>query len=528
MKTFKIPFFILFIFSIFFFHPLSISAEPPVTILVFPFTIHAPDDQTFLKQAVMDMLYTRLSAKDRDIVLEPDPATGKQALEIGRDSNADYILMGSLTLLGESVSTDARLIRTADQKSLITFNRSGQGHGAIIEHVDALATQITQDVFGPEKSAAPSESKPRLKSKPADTLPKTTGMSSDQPAQLINLSYWKSENFKTEIHSLTIGDVDGDGRNETVFVDGSNIYVYRYSENMFLQVEQISERSHNQFIRVDAADINQNGMAEIFVTNYIPSQNRLQSFVLEWNGAAYKRISEKAKWYYRVIHHPEQGATLLGQKAGPWRYIVSVQDALFENGIHELQWRDGSYLPAGRQHLPNEQILYGYATGDVANKGPEKIVAFSKNNNLTILNQKGDKEWESDEHYGGSTLFFEVPNPDIPDRMDHFYLPQRIYIVDFDKDGSNEIIVVKNHDAAAALVRMKYFKEGAIECLSYDDIGTQLKWETRKISGYISDYAIGDFDNDGRNDLVFASVAKGKSAFKKGLSTIISCALVNR
>ena len=507
-------------------YPPASQAEKSVTVLVFPFSIHAADDQAFLKQAVMDMLYTRLSEKDRTIVLEMDPATEKQALEIGRNKNADYILMGSLTLLGESVSTDARLIRTADQKSLMIFDRSGQGQGAVIEHVDALTAQINQDILGPEQPAAspaaPTIPESQRVQPPSNTPP------SDSSARDGNLSYWKSGNFKTEIHSLAIGDVDGDGRNETIFVDGSDIYVYRYSENMFLQVEQISERSHNEFIRVDAADINQNGKAEIFVTNYIPSQKRLQSFVLEWNGAAYERISEKAKWYYRVVHRPDQGATLLGQKTGSWRNIISVQEALFENGIYELQWQDGSYRPASPQNLPKDLILYGYATGDVANKGREKIVAFSKSNYLTILNQKGDKEWESDEPYGGSTLFFEVPNPDIPDRMDYFYLPQRVYIVDFDKDGSNEIIVVKNHDAARALSRIKYFNEGVIECLSYDAIGTQLKWQTRKVSGYISDYAIGDFDNDGQDDLVFASVTKGKSSFNKGSSAIIVCSIANK
>ena len=92
----------------------------------------------------------------------------------------------------------------------------------------------------------------------------------------------------------------------------------------------------------------------------------------------------------------------------------------------------------------------------------------------------------------------------------------------------NEIIVLKNYDGDGGVFsRIKAFKEGYIDCLSYDDIGIQLKWQTRNISGYISDYVIGDLDNDGINEIVFSTVAKNKSVFNKGKSYIITCKPVN-
>jgi TolB-like protein len=505
----------------------AVFADTPVTVLVFPFTIHAADDQAFLKQAVMDMLVARLSGTDRTIVFAADsPADAAQtptlavsetaARDIGLDKNADYMLMGSLTLLGESVSTDARLIRVADQKHVATFNRVGRGHGAVIEHVDAFAAQINQDVFGAEKpDTAPVE--PQKAPLPG------TPLGAAEPSAA--LSYWKSENFKTEIHSLAIGDITGDGRNEVVFVDLSTVYVHRYAEGAFAPLLTLSEKTHNQFMRVDTADINGNGVAEIFVTNYVPNHKRLQSFVLEWNGTAFERISEKADWYYRVVHRPPSADVLLGQKRGAGSDMLSVKDALFEKEIYELKWQDGAYRPAIRQELPDSLILYGYAMGDVSNTGRENIVAFSDRRYLTLLNLKGEMEWESDAPYGGGTLFFEVTDPYDVDRTEKFYLPQRIHVTDFDKDGANEIIVVKNHDAARVLSRTKFYTEGLIESLAYDAIGVQLNWQTRKISGYISDYTIGDLDNDGRNELVFASVTKRKSSFNKGLSAVVVCTL---
>jgi hypothetical protein len=39
-------------------------------------------------------------------------------------------------------------------------------------------------------------------------------------------------------------------------------------------------------------------------------------------------------------------------------------------------------------------------------------------------------------------------------------------------------------------------------------VGLAAQWRTRKFAGYISDYNMGDFDNDGRDELVFAVVKK--------------------
>jgi hypothetical protein len=56
--------------------------------------------------------------------------------------------------------------------------------------------------------------------------------------------------------------------------------------------------------------------------------------------------------------------------------------------------------------------------------------------------------------------------------------------------------------------RMRSYREGRFECLAWDNVGMRALWRTRKFSGYISDYNIGDFDNDGQDEMVFAVVKK--------------------
>jgi hypothetical protein len=255
--------------------------------------------------------------------------------------------------------------------------------------------------------------------------------------------------------------------------------------------------------------------------------------VLEWNGRDFDIIDEKKDWYLRVLQTPASGPILLGQKHGlaaPHDVFIPIKETLFHQDVHKIRYQDGHYTPADLYVLPKGLSLYDFARGDASNNGHNEIVSFSGSDHINIYNQKGEIAWESDKTYGGNRLFLEIPDPNDfrtdlkTPRTINYYLPQRIHITDIDRDGLNELILLNN---TGALSRIKTFKEGHIDCLSYDDIGAQLKWQTRNIAGYISDYVIGDLNNDGINEIVFSTVAKNKSVFGKGSSHIISCRPVN-
>ena len=85
------------------------------------------------------------------------------------------------------------------------------------------------------------------------------------------------------------------------------------------------------------------------------------------------------------------------------------------------------------------------------------------------------------------------------------------------------MILVKNHDAVrGAFRRYRSYNGGHFEALVYDNVGLRKKWKTRKFSGYISDYDVGDFDNTGTDELVFALVVKTDSAFTEPRSNIVT------
>jgi len=88
----------------------------------------------------------------------------------------------------------------------------------------------------------------------------------------------------------------------------------------------------------------------------------------------------------------------------------------------------------------------------------------------------------------------------------------RLSITDIDLDGEYEVIVVKNHEITGRLLKqLRKFKEAQIESLSWNGLGLVVNWKTAKISGYIRDFAIGDFDNDGEDEIIAAVVSKDGS-----------------
>ena len=59
---------------------------------------------------------------------------------------------------------------------------------------------------------------------------------------------------------MDIGDVNDDGLNEIVAIDKNNVYIYQKAENELKLLEKIKGNSYDNYIAVDVADINKDGI----------------------------------------------------------------------------------------------------------------------------------------------------------------------------------------------------------------------------------------------------------------------------
>jgi hypothetical protein len=318
----------------------------------------------------------------------------------------------------------------------------------------------------------------------------------------------RSKRFKKRITGLTAGDVDGNGQNEIVFIARRTAFIYQITEGVFRKIGEIQGEKASEFIGVDAADINQNGKAEIFVTSLRGDGERLNSFVAEWNGDRFERISDDPNWYYRVINMPDRGMVLLGQQRAAGN--------IFKPGVYEMMWSNGAYEPAQQVALPRRMTVYGFAFGDALNNGRTALVAYNKKDQINISDEFGKEVWSSEDVFGGNPAYLThismnaETNKSDPARVkSRTYLPLRIHVADLDGNGTFEVISVKNKESAGRYFeRLRIYGKGSIECLAWDGTGLYTRWKTHKFKGYISDYILADLDGDGLDEIVFSVVLK--------------------
>ncbi|MGD9332349.1 MAG: VCBS repeat-containing protein [Desulfobacterales bacterium] len=511
------------------------SAAEVRRVLIVPFSIHADKDLTFLRKGITAMLSSRLTDMGKVVVMDqaaaadiikdlPSPLNREAASEAGRQTGADYVAFGSLTVFGGSISTDARFVETATNTLLVTFNETGQTQGDVIGHINRFSQEVNTRVFGraadPSAAAAPAPADAPEAVDPDQMNPEKKIWRSDGGMRIqasnpdtdeADAKLWRSRRFKFKIEGLGMGDVDGDGDNEVVFSSDREAAVYRFKDGRFVKVADIDIDAGRTCIGLDVGDINSNGRAEIFLTaraeNFHP-----RSIVLEWDGSAFIPIYE-GPWYFRVAWDPQtERPTLYGQRGG----VRTV----FAGPVWSMAWIDGAYAPQNKITLPEEASVFGFASGDMTGDGQPNTVAFVRKDRLQLSTSGGREEWTSVEPYGGRYTWMMTVEEykrgqkqsrtsvdPLPDEL--FFVPQRVLLTDFDRDGRKEVLVVKNEDITGGVMsRVRSYREGRFENLAWDNVGLRALWRTRKFSGYISDYNIGDFNNDGAQEIVFAVVKK--------------------
>jgi TolB-like protein len=516
-------------------------ADEPARVVIVPFKVNADRDLSFLKEGILDMLASRLSWENKVVVVAREetneaikditvPLNEEIARTIGAKLGASHVLFGSLTMFGSSVSLDSKMVDVFQGRPTRTFFKHSKEIDDVIPQVNLLASEIQEKVFGRPvavpKQVAQAQERPDIYAHPDKLLGQGIG---DQAAvggfvesravsqaETISPGFWKSQDFKIAINGIALGDVDGDGKAEVVFIDDRQVHVYRFENKRFLKIKEIAGKRNHRLIAVDVADINGNGPAEIFVTSLKGAGQSLNSFVLEWDGDGFETVSEGEPWYYRAIDMPDQGLVLLGQKR--------KMDVLFVPGVYQLTWRDGEYGPGERLTLPKGINIFGFAVGDVMNTGEQMIVAFDEGDHIRLFSPSGEEQWKSDEPYGGSMNYLEFRmDSGRGDNMDRLYLPQRIFVRDVNGDGKDEVIVASNEGPLGRLfARLRKFSSGRTVVLSWSGSEFVPRWQTAKMSGHVSDCAIGDFDRDGRDEVVAAHVAKQGTMVTAARSSIVA------
>ena len=518
-------------------------------ILILPFEIHSQENLAYLQEGIQDMLSSRLAHEDKVIFISEEkiqkavkdqglPQTKKAAITLGKSLAADYVVLGSLTILGDNISTDGKLIDIHKGKSVVNFSRLGTSSSEIISHVDQFAAEIKNKAFnippaadqssfaqGPAADAHQHPEKLIFQDITEDERSAITPALAAKEAPTIQMEIgerWLSQRFNTEIRTIALDDVDSDGQNEIVIMDLHSVKIFRFADNRLVKIGELKEKSFNRFLNIGIADLNANGTPEIYISNmHKKNYNAPISLVVEWDGKGLRKIAKRQHWYFRVMDIPRQGKVLFGQKRRMTTSTIDVNN-LFISDVHELSW-NGDKLEKGKSYdLPKGVNIFNFSIGDIFNDGNMMVVAATRTYHIKVYSPDKKEEWVSSKPFGSTNNYLELANQGNHADKLRTYLPHPAIIVNTDSKGSKGLIMVNNNEGLKGFSRLKVFKDAYIECLQWNGINFEIKWQTEKVTKLIGGFDLGDVDHDGQVDLVYAVVSQtGLTLGRKGKSKIV-------
>jgi|GEM_PF-1023882 len=533
----------------------ALAAAPatPSRVVILPFTANSKDDISFLVKGVRDMLASRLAWADHVIVVEPDlvapamarikpPYNEDKAAQIGKDLSANVVVFGSITVLGQAVSVDARVVRTTGGDPLTAFVQAND-QDAVIPRINDFAMRINAEIFQrPEALEAQKKAQDRasrlMGEKPPaegeavntvtdpsalDKLPEN--ISPLNPLFLRTLSgvdsdrYWRSPRINQPIESVAVADIDGDGVNEMVMLTLDTVRVYRLRGEHFAMVQEFKNGPAGEYLFVDIADVIGKGRPQIFVSSF---RNKLAaSFVLEWQEGGLKMIQGPHNMFYRAQPNPTGPGTLLfGQR--------TAIDTPFFGPIYQMKWDGKEFAPDKDMGFTDKAYIFNFCLADLNGSGKPLLCLIGPSYSIRIYNSQQEQVWMSGEAYAATGKFipFQATTGSGWEES-WWYIPARLVLSDLDGDGRHELVVVRNRDRADGLIdKLRMFYQGTIYGLYWNGMGLIEHWRTPNISGYLPDYTMADVGNVGRPALVMAVSQRELSGLlEKGTGHVVAFTL---
>jgi TolB-like protein len=483
-------------------------------VAILPFMIYSQENLDYLREGIYDILTSRITVEGRTVVIErslveralyeekPTRLDEAAATKIGMRVGADYIVLGSITKIGDYISLDARMISLTEEKPPLTAFTQHKGIDDVMVKIGDFAQDIGFKILG-RRPTIGGPGGPRQR----------RGVESIDRG---SIDFKKSQTFGFEMKGIDVGDVDGDKKNEVVVMDDHNLYVFKYEGEKLSLFQKIETGTQHNFLTIDVADVNRNGVAEIIVNAV--AEDDLRSFILEYEEGKFRKVTEKAGWFFRVLEHPKEGPTLMGQRMG--------SEGIPTGPIFKFIWKKKSFEKGPKLTLPdmtkvsgftvdggtNEMMIFGFTMGDVRGNGKNEIITFDLMNRLTIVSEDGKTQWRTRQSFGGTNNFYDTKKKtdtgwqpkDRP--TSRVYIPGRILVRDLMGNGVPQIIVNKNEFSTKLFERVRSYEKGEVYDLVWEDGALETNWKTREIDGYIADYQVKDVDNDGNEELTLAVI----------------------
>lgn len=490
--------------------------------LFLPFDSSAAGKYAYLANGVHSMLASRLAAKsgvklvdssvhETDLKqLEAAGVDKQQTAAVFDRLQADFLVSGAVYATDSGLKLQVVVTSAESATEPQSFTTVAEGEDQIISAIGSLADDIVDRVVDrqlPEsikKADAKVEGMAGFQTEHPEKqyrkglLGGGSIVSSDGSDVKVKAKGVKrSSTIPVVIVGMDTGDLDGDGENEIVFVSGTELQIFRYSEGKFNKIGSHSLRPTFKIHAVNIADLDRDGKAEIYIS--ANEQFKVASMIVRWSAVdGLKLQQDNIAWFLRPLHLPGEGVILAGQMSSndPSRGYVAP-------GIYRLEKKgDGRIHRGAKLPVPARVNLFDFVWADIDGDRTSEIVAIDRNEKLLVYDDKNNLTWVSEGNYGGSRSYIgparlegEQAGPQNTVSVDDSardlaFVPTRLLARDIDGDGKQEIIIGRNKRKTPLFFRnFREYDGGSIACLGWRDAAMNEIWTTNTIPGYISDYS---------------------------------------
>ena len=174
-----------------------------------------------------------------------------------------------------------------------------------------------------------------------------------------------------------------------------------------------------------------------------------------------------------------------------------------------MQLRGGSLVPGPAVSAPKEANVFNFVRANLKGDGSEQIIMIDDSHKLRILSAGNDQIWRGNGIFAATTNAFESKVEDRRFAMvDLYAIPSPVLITDLRQNGIPEVVLNRNTTTFDKWLpnSMKYYDQGEIVSLSWDNMGLVENWKTRELNGQVTALRIGDIEGNGRKQLVISMV----------------------
>ncbi len=316
---------------------------------------------------------------------------------------------------------------------------------------------------------------------------------------------------------VAAGDVDGDGDDEVVLLGKGDFLVLNYSGGSFVPfVHQPLPLGGIIPVNVDVADINGNGVAEVFATvmdvewdQGLPKPKVL-SYIYEWDGKAFNVLYGDINLYLRVIKDENGRPMLIAQQMGDYD--------LYEGHIMQIVWDGKNYtLQDPPPYMKGIKRIYGFCVL------PGEKGRFVYVDDVGRVSIRDGVTWKKIKYYDTTIGMFDEIKIPIPletpmatSKTDFiFWEPKyRERRVEFVPQLDYQIFTIDKGKVKSRVVRVFTQTTGEDDIIGFSLTGSSLdeSWRSMPIRRYITDFAFGDPTGLRRTYLFILEVGEDGSA----------------